>query len=164
MTRPVRTLPVDGAEAGGGQGEQDRRVVADRLGDVFASTQSGGHQSECVAPIEGGTGWTHRLSTGTARFQQHPIREVAGVETDIGASTVGDADHSTRQTNGSTACPDCPDLGRERIEAPGPVDPGQDALRHLPLVVGHATGERRGGHSGQVVGSHAGHGARRGVT
>ena len=76
MAGAVGSPAVDGAEARGGEGQEDGRVLGDGLGDVLATPEPCGHQGEGVSPVEGGTGWTERLPSRPTRLEQHPVGQV----------------------------------------------------------------------------------------
>ena len=73
MTAPIRSTSMNSTEAGGGQREEDGRVFADGFGYFLATTKTRSHKSKRVAPIERGTGPTHRLSSATACFQKDTV-------------------------------------------------------------------------------------------
>ncbi len=58
-------------------------MLGDGLGDPLATAQARRHEGEGVAPVEGGTGWAHRLPPRPARLQQHPVGQRSGVEEDL---------------------------------------------------------------------------------
>ncbi|MDQ6839709.1 MAG: hypothetical protein M3137_15625 [Actinomycetota bacterium] len=49
----IQAAGVDGAEAGGGEGGEDDRVLGDALGYALASSQPGRNQVEGVGPVGG---------------------------------------------------------------------------------------------------------------
>lgn len=69
---------VDGAERGGGQGEEHTGVVADRFGDAFASGQAGDDQVIGVVPVDLGTGRAAGRAAVPARGDQVAGRLVVG--------------------------------------------------------------------------------------
>ena len=136
----VRSLPVDRSEAGGGEGEQDRRVLGDGLGHLLPTPESRRHQGEGVAPVEGGTGWAERLPSRPTGLEQHPVRQAPGVEAHLVVAVAGAGRDPTGQPDRPPAAPDRPDLGLEGVVAAGAVQPGEDPLDHPPVVIGHGHG------------------------
>jgi hypothetical protein len=65
---------VDGAEAGGGEGDEQPRMPADGLGDAFAASQAPLEELVGVGPVDLGTGWAAGRPAGAARLEQHPVR------------------------------------------------------------------------------------------
>jgi len=65
---------VDLAEAGGGEGDEQPRMLRDRLGDALAALQPSGQELVGIRPVDGGTRRTAGLSAGAAGLEQHPIR------------------------------------------------------------------------------------------
>ena len=125
---------MDSTEAGGSQREQDGRVFADGFGYLLAATKSCCHKSKRVAPVEGGTGPTHGLSPTPARFQQDTVGKIAGVEPDVEIASVAESDHPSRQPHRSLTAPHRPNLGFERVEATGGMQPGDDPVDDAVFV------------------------------
>jgi len=64
---PAVTIPggpdgVHGAEAGGGQGEEDGRISGHRFGDALSALETRPHQMASIAPVDLGTGRTAHLA------------------------------------------------------------------------------------------------------
>jgi hypothetical protein len=71
---PLRPLAVDLAEAGGGEGDEQPRMLPDRLGDAFAALQPSRQELVGVGPVGGRARRAARLPPGAARLEQHPVR------------------------------------------------------------------------------------------
>ena len=71
---PLRLARVDAAEAGGGEGHEQPRMLADRLGDALAALEPGGQELVGVGPVGGRTRRAAGLPAGAARLEQHPVR------------------------------------------------------------------------------------------
>ena len=71
---PLRLPRVDPAEAGGGEGHEQPRMPADRLGDALAALEPGGEELVGVGPVGGRTRRAAGLPAGAARLEQHPVR------------------------------------------------------------------------------------------
>jgi hypothetical protein len=69
---------VDPAEAGGGEGHEQPRMLRDAVGDALAALEAGGQELVGVGPVDGRTGGAAGLAAGAARLQQHPIRLALG--------------------------------------------------------------------------------------
>jgi hypothetical protein len=88
---PLCLARVDLAEAGGREGHEQPRMLADRLGDALATLQPSRQELVGVRPVGGRTRWAARLPPGAARLQQHPVRLPVGVidNADLTGSLVG---------------------------------------------------------------------------
>jgi hypothetical protein len=71
---PLGFAGVDLAEAGGGEGHEQPRMLRDRLGDALAALQPGSQELVGVGPVGGRTRGTPGLPARAARLQQHPVR------------------------------------------------------------------------------------------
>lgn len=108
---------VDGAEGGGGEGEEDQRIVGDGVGDVLATLDAAADHLEGVAGVEAGARRAHGFAAVAAALEQDTEGLVGGAE---------DAQHFTRvrvdtgggtgQADGVGAVPDVGGSGGEGIE------------------------------------------------
>jgi hypothetical protein len=147
---PLGLAGVDPAEAGGGEGHEQPRMLADRLGDALAALQPSGEQLVGIGPVGGRTRGTFGLQAGAARLQQHPVRLPLGVVNgaDLAGRLVGLLDVAG-QADGVVAVAG---LGNQFsppvVAVPGPGhDLGQDAGEQLahPGRLRHATSPGGGG-------------------
>jgi hypothetical protein len=65
---------VDPAEAGGGEGHEQPRMLADRVGHALAALEPGGEELVGIGPVGRGAGRAAGLAAGAARLEQHPVR------------------------------------------------------------------------------------------
>jgi hypothetical protein len=71
---PLRLARMDPAEGRGGEGDEQPRMLTDRLGDALAALQAGRKELVGIGPVDGRTGRAARLPASAARLEQHPIR------------------------------------------------------------------------------------------
>jgi hypothetical protein len=141
---PLGFAGVDLAEAGGGEGHEQPRMLADRLRNALAALEPGGQELVGVGPVGGRTGRAARLSAGAARLEQHPVRlPLAVVDgADLTCQAVGLLDPSG-EADGVVAVAGLSDQLRPPVIAmPGPLDDlAEDAGQQLahPYRLGHAT-------------------------
>src|SRR4029450_9604110 len=73
--QPPLGLPaVDAAEAGGGEGHEQPRMLADAVGDARATLEASGQKLVGIGPVGSRARRTPGLPPGAARLEQHPIR------------------------------------------------------------------------------------------
>src|SRR5829696_8661615 len=70
----LRLPTVDLAEARGGEGHEQSRMLAHRLGDALAALQPSSQELVGVGPVGSRTGRAARLAAGATRLEQHPVR------------------------------------------------------------------------------------------
>jgi hypothetical protein len=71
---------MDDTERWGSEGEEDRRVLTDRVRDALTAPEAGRDQVVGVPPVDLRAGRAHRLPTGAARLLERRVRKLVGVE------------------------------------------------------------------------------------
>jgi hypothetical protein len=132
MTRPALSDGVDGTEARGGQGQQDRGPLGHRPVDALAADQPGPDEVAGITPVDGGAGRAPALPPGPARLEEHAVGETTGRKHPY-PFVVSPGDHGAPQAEGMAAPTATLALGGEVVELPGP-EPATYGPEHLPIV------------------------------
>jgi hypothetical protein len=133
----LRPAAVDVAEAGGGEGHEQPRMAADRLGHALAALEASGQELVGVRPVGGRTRRAAGLAAGAAGLQQHPIRlAVAVVDgADLARLAVGVLDSAGQADRVMAVAGLSDQLHPAVIALAGPVD---DLAENTREQVAHA--------------------------
>jgi hypothetical protein len=151
---PLGLAGVDPAEARGGEGHEQPRMLVDRLGHALAALEPSGEQLVGIHAIGGRTRGAAGLAAGAAGLQQHPVRLPPRVidGADLPGLVVGLVD-SASKADGVVAVAGLSDeLGPPRIAVAGPLhDLPEHPRQHLthPHRPGH---EPPSGHASSTHG------------